>query len=420
MKSYIIEGGKKLEGEVKISGSKNASLPIIASSILNSDITKLYNVPNIHDTQITLKILKLLGCKVKKNNGKIEINSKKMNKKEIPEDLMREMRSTVILAGAILGRFKEVTFSYPGGCDIGARPIDLHLKSFEKLGIKIEEEAGFIKCKTDKIIPADIHLDFPSVGATENIILATVLSDGTTTITNAAMEPEIEDLANILNKMGAKIEGAGTNNIKIIGVKKLKQVGYSIMPDRIEAGTFLCAGAITGGKIKVLNVCPKHLKPVTDKLEEAGCDIEIKKDEMILKAPKRLKPLEIKTMPYPGFPTDLQSIFGAILTISKGTSIIIENIFENRYKYMQELNRMGAKVTIEGKTAIIKGVRKLSGASVNSPDLRGGAALVVAGLVAKGKTKVGNIEYILRGYENLDKKLNGLGANIKIEEVQND
>ena len=296
----------------------------------------------------------------------------------------------------------------------------MHLKAFEKLGIQIEEESGFIKCKAEKIIPADIHLDFPSVGATENIILATVLSNGVTSITNAAMEPEIEDLANILNKMGAKIEGAGTNHIKITGVKKLKQVGYTVMPDRIEAGTFLCATAVTGGKIKVLNVCPKHLVPITDKLQEAGCQIKIKEKEIMLKAPKRLKPLEIKTMPYPGFPTDLQSIFGSILTISKGTSVIIENIFENRYKYMQELKRMGAKVTIEGKTAIIKGVRKLSGAVVESTDLRGGAALVVAGLVAKGKTRVNCIEFILRGYENLDKKLKNLGAIIKIEEVSND
>ena len=263
-------------------------------------------------------------------------------------------------------------------------------------------------------------MDFPSVGATENIILATVFSDGVTSITNAAMEPEIEDLANILNKMGAKIEGAGTNNIKIIGVKNLKQTSYTIMPDRIEAGTFLCTVAVTGGKIKIVNVCPKHLIPVTDKLQEAGCNVEIKKDEIILKAPKRLKPLEIKTMPYPGFPTDLQSIFGAMLTVSKGTSIIIENIFENRYKYMQELNRMGAKATLEGKTAIIKGVRRLSGASVESTDLRGGAALVVAALAAKGKTKVNCIEYILRGYEKFDKKLSNLGAIIKIEEVSND
>ena len=268
-------------------------------------------------------------------------------------------------------------------------------------------------------MPADIHLDFPSVGATENIILATVLSEGITTISNAAMEPEIEDMANILNKMGAKIEGAGTNNIKITGVKKLKEVSYFIMPDRIEAGTFLCAGAVTGGKIKLLNVCPKHLKPVTDKLQEAGCNLEIGKDTIILQAPKRLKQIEIKTMPYPGFPTDLQPIFGGMLSVAKGTSIIVENIFENRYKYIQELNRMGAKITIEGKTAIIKGIRKMSGASVDSSDLRGGAALVISGLAAKGQTRVNCIEYILRGYENFDKKLNNLGANIIIEEVQN-
>ena len=378
MKSYIIEGGKRLEGEVKVSGSKNASLPIIASCILNQNITKLYNVPNIHDTQITLKILKFLGCKVKKNSNKIEINSKCINKIEIPEELMREMRSTVILAGAILARFKEVIFSYPGGCDIGARPIDLHLKAFQKLGIQVEEVSGFIHCKTEKIVGADINLDFPSVGATENIILASIYADGITTISNAAMEPEIEDLAKCLNKMGAKIEGAGTNYIKITGVKKLKSISYSVMPDRIEAGTLLCAGAITGGTVKLLNVCADNLTPVIDKLEEAGCKIEVCNREILLQAPKRLKPIQIKTMPYPGFPTDLQPIFGGMVVVAKGTSIIVENIFENRYKYMTELQRMGAKITIEGKMAVIKGVRKLSGASVNSADLRGGAALVLA------------------------------------------
>ena len=378
MKSYIIEGGKRLEGEVKVSGSKNASLPIIASCILNQNITKLYNVPNIHYTQITLKILKLLGCKVKKNSNKIEINSKSINKIEIPEELMREMRSTVILAGAILARFKEVIFSYPGGCDIGARPIDLHLKAFQKLGIQVEEASGFIHCKTEKIVGADINLDFPSVGATENIILASIYADGITTISNAAMEPEIEDLAKCLNKMGAKIEGAGTNYIKITGVKKLKSISYSVMPDRIEAGTLLCAGAITGGTVKLLNVCADNLTPVIAKLEEAGCKIEVYNREILLQAPKKLKPIQIKTMPYPGFPTDLQPIFGGMVVVAKGTSIIVENIFENRYKYMTELQRMGAKITIEGKMAVIKGVRKLSGASVNSADLRGGAALVLA------------------------------------------
>ncbi len=402
-----------MNGEVNISGSKNASLPIIAGSILNSDITKLYNVPKIRDTQITLDILKILGCKIKRNSGKIEINSKYINKTEIPEYLMRQMRSTVILAGAILGRFKKVTFSYPGGCEIGARPIDLHLAAFKKMGIQVEENAGFIECSCDKIVGADINLDFPSVGATENIILASVLAEGTTTINNAAMEPEIVDLANFLNSMGAKVQGAGTNIIKIIGVKKLKTTSYKIMPDRIEAGTFLCAIAITGGKAKITNVIPEHITPVIHKLQETGCDIDVQKNYVIIDAPKKLKATEIKTMPYPGFPTDLQQIFGSILTVAKGTSVIVENIFENRFKYISELTRMGAKATVEGRTAIITGKRKLFGTNVQGNDLRGGAGLIIAGLAAKGITQVDNIDYVLRGYENLDKKLNMLGANIK-------
>ena len=380
---------------------------------MNSDINRLYNVPKIHDTQITLEILKILGCKIKKNSGKIEINSRYINKTEIPENLMRQMRSTVILAGALLGRFKKVTFSYPGGCEIGSRPIDLHLSAFRKMGIQVEETAGFIKCSCDKITAADINLDFPSVGATENIILAAVLADGTTTINNSAMEPEIIDLANCLNKMGAKIKGAGTNVIKITGVTKLKGTGYKVMPDRIETGTFLCAAAITGGKIKVNNIIPEHVVPVIHKLQEAGCEIEVEKNYIILEAPKKLKAIEIKTMPYPGFPTDMQQIFGAVLCLAKGTSDIIENIFENRFKYRNELIRMGAKIKIEGKTAVITGVRKLSGTTVEGHDLRGGAALILAGLAAKGKTNVENIEYVLRGYENIDRKLNMLGANIK-------
>lgn len=328
---------------------------------------------------------------------------------------MHQMRSTVILAGAILGRFREVRFSYPGGCDIGARPIDLHLKSFEKLGINIVENAGFIICKCDKIIGANIDLDFPSVGATENIILASVYAKGETNITNAAMEPEIVDLANCLNKMGAKIEGAGTSNIKIIGVEKLKDISYTIMPDRIEAGSLLCMIAATGGKAKLNNVITENIVPVINKLEETGCKIEKDKSSIYIEAPKKLKAVDIKTMPYPGFPTDMQSVFASMLTTAKGTSVIIENIFENRYKYIAELQRMGAKATIEGRTAVIHGVRKLNGVNVEATDLRGGAALVIAGLVARGKTRVNNIEYILRGYENLDGKLNKLGAKITKE-----
>lgn len=416
MLSYIIEGGRRLEGEVSVSGSKNASLPILASTILNAGTTKLYNVPDIRDTKITQEILKFLGCKVKKSKNKIEIDSSNITKREIPEHLMHQMRSTVILAGAILARFKEVTFSYPGGCDIGARPIDLHLKSFEKLGINITENAGFIICKCDKIVGSNIDLDFPSVGATENIILASVFAEGETNITNAAMEPEIIDLAKCLNTMGAKIEGAGTSNIKITGVKKLKSISYNVMPDRIEAGSLLCMTAITGGKIKLNNVIIDNIIPVINKLEECGCEIKKQKNSVILKAPKKLKSVDIKTMPYPGFPTDMQSVFASILTVAKGTSVIVENIFENRYRYMSELKKMGAKITVEGKTAVIKGVRRISGAKVASTDLRGGAALVTAALAAKGTTQITNIEYILRGYENLDVKLRKLGANITIVE----
>ena len=415
MSSYIIEGGKKLQGETYVSGSKNASLPIMAASVLNKGITKLYNIPNIHDTQMMIEILKSLGCKVKKNGNKVVIDSSNITKFEIPGNLMREMRSSVILAGGIIGRCKEATFSYPGGCDIGSRPIDLHLKAFEKLGIKVDEQYGKINCSAEEIKGTEINLDFPSVGATENAILAAVLAEGTTVIINAAMEPEIVDLQNFLNRAGAKVEGAGSNIVKIEGVKQLKNVSYNIMPDRIEAGTLLCAAAITGGKIKLNKVNCEHIKPVLDKLQEMGCKIDIQGDIVNLEANKRLKATNIRTMPYPGFPTDMQAIISAVLCVSNGTSVIVENIFENRYKYMQELQRMGAKIKIEGKTAIIKGTRKLYGSSVKATDLRGGASMVLAGLAAKGKTQVDEIKYILRGYECLDTKLNNLGAKITLE-----
>ena len=416
MFSYIIEGGNKLEGTVKISGSKNSALPIIAATILNAGKTTLYNVPNIQDTQMMFKILKLLGGKIEKKNNKTIIDTSKIEKFEIPAELMHKMRSSVILAGALLSKYSKATFSYPGGCDIGARPIDLHLRSFEKLGIKVTQSYGNIICSAEKIKGEKIDLDFPSVGATENAILASVLAEGITTIRNAAMEPEIIDLQNFLNKMGAKVKGAGTNEIQVEGVKHLKDVSYNIMPDRIETGTFLCLAAVTNGKLILENVNPLHISPVIDKLREAECKIDIEKNRISINGTKRLKALDIKTMPYPGFPTDMQSIFAAMLTTAKGTSVIIENIFENRYKYTQELNKMGAKITVEGKSAIIRGVRKIYGADVKATDLRGGAAMVLAGLVAKGKTKIDHIEYILRGYENLDDKLRKIGAKIYINE----
>lgn len=409
---YIIKQTKSLEGIVDISGSKNASLPILAGCILNGGVTKLYNLPNIKDVNTTLTILEKMGCKVEKKKNKVIIDSSKMDKYEIPHEYMKKLRSSVILAGAIIGRFKKATFSYPGGCEIGARPIDLHIESFKKIGINIVEKAGYIICNCDKIDTAEVQLDFPSVGATENLILASILSSGEVIIQNAAMEPEIVDLENFLNKMGAKISGAGTSSIRVVGVKKLADVSYHIMPDRIETGTYLAATSITGGRLELINVCPKHLLPVLDKLEEAGCKLAKDKNKIYIEAKKRIKGIDIKTLPYPGFPTDMQSIFLSALCKASGTSIITENIFENRYKCVSELNRMGAKIKVEGKNAIIKGVKKLYGAEVTAQDLRGGAALVIAGLSAEGETVVSDIEHIERGYEAFDEKLLKIGANI--------
>ncbi len=415
MSRFIIQGGKKLEGEIEISGSKNAALPIIAATVLNAGTTTLYNVPDIQDVNTMFEILKKIGATIKRKNNKIIINTSKIHTYEIPDDLMRQMRSSVILAGALLGKYHKARFSCPGGCDIGSRPIDLHLKGFEKLGVNIKEEYGEIYCDAEKIIGTQIHLDFPSVGATENIILTSCLGEGTTVITNAAREPEIEDMIKYLNKMGAKINGAGTDKVEIVGVKKLSEISYNIMPDRIETGTYLVAGAITNGNIKLLNVNSKHIEPILNKLDEVNCKLNISNNEIEIIAPKRVKAVDIKTMPYPGFPTDMQSIFGALLITAKGTSVITENIFESRYKYTQELIRMGAKINVEGRIAIIKGTKKIQGTNVVATDLRGGASLVIAGLYANGVTQIDNIHYILRGYEKMDEKLKKVGAKIYIE-----
>lgn len=414
MKSYVIEGGKKLIGNVKISGAKNASLPILAATLLNSKDNILYNIPNITDINIMIEILKFLGCKVKRNSGKIVINSRDVIDYSIPETLMRKMRSSVIIAGALISRLKKVEFSYPGGCDIGARPIDLHLEAFKKMGIEVFENGGKIRCESKKIVGNTIDLDFPSVGATENIILVAALAEGTTYINNAAREPEIVDLVKFLNKMGAKIEGEGTGNIKIIGVKTLKSISYNIMPDRIEAGTFLCAAATTSGHIIIDNIQNNALSCVSSKLKDCGCSINISKNSMEIQAPKRLKAVNINTLPYPGFPTDLQQIFVALLLKAKGTSIIVENIFENRFKYLSELRKMGAKYKIEGKTVIIEGIKKLNPTNLTCYDLRGGAAMIIAAIGTKGKTKIDGIEFISRGYENIEKKLISLDADIKV------
>ena len=416
MSKYVIKGENRIEGNAFISGSKNSALPIIAACILNAGSTTLYNVPNIKDTNGMFEILKDLGCDIKKKKNKVIINSANITKFQINDTLMREMRSSVIIAGALLARFRNAVFSYPGGCEIGARPIDLHINGFKKLGINIDESTGYMVCKCDRIVPAEIQLDFPSVGATENLILASVFADGETIIRNVAMEPEIEDLQNFLNRMGANVQGAGSKIIRIKGVKRLKEISYNIMPDRIETGTFLCYAAGTAGKISLMNCNFEHVEPVLNKLEEANCKIYRENNRIILEAPKRLKAVDIQTMPYPGFPTDMQSVFLSTLTTSRGTSVVTENIFENRFRCASELVRMGAKISISSaNTAVVKGVKRLVGREIKASDLRGGAALVGAAIKAKGISVIDNIQYVERGYENFEKKLKDLNIDITKE-----
>lgn len=418
MEAYVVHGGNKLSGTLKIEGAKNAILPILAASLINGDKNVLYNCPDLKDVSTTLNILGLIGCTVNKDKDKVTIDTSKVSTNEIPDRLVREMRSSVIMLGAMLTRHGRVVLSYPGGCEIGTRPIDLHVRALRTLGAKITETGGYLVCEADKIVGTEINLDFPSVGATENIILASVSCEGTTIIRNAAREPEIVDLQNYLNAIGCKISGAGTNIIKIEGVKKFHPVEYKIMPDRIVAGTYLIAAAATYGNIEVTDVIPEHISALIAKLREAGCRINIHKDKVELSAAKKLKAVEaIKTQPYPGFPTDLQAPFLALTTLTSGTSVITENIFENRFKHVGELIRMGAKITTEGRTAVVKGVKKLCGAAVEAKDLRGGAALIIAGLAAEGETKVYNIGHIDRGYEKIDKKLTSLGAGIEKKSI---
>ena len=418
MYRYAIEGSKKLSGTINVSGSKNASLPILAATILNSNESILYNVPEIEDIKITIEILKKLGCKVINQKNILKIDSSNINCTEIPKELMQKLRSSVIIVGALIAKFRNAIFSYPGGCNIGARPIDLHIKYFEKLGIDVKTDENIIYCSCENIKSTTIYLDFPSVGATENLILVSVLGNQEVIIENAALEPEIVDLANFLNKMGAQIFGAGTNKIKITGVKKLNSVEYRIIPDRIEVGTLLVAGAITEGKIELTDVIPEHVLAITSKLQETNCVIKFGTKSIYLEVKEKLKSTNINTMPYPGFPTDMQQIFSSLLSISNGISEVEENIFENRFSFVNELRKMGALIEIDKNKLIITGKENLNGTIVEGTDLRGTAALVIAGLNARGTTYVNNIEFLLRGYENLDKKLNLLGANVRVEEVR--
>lgn len=414
MSKIIIEGGRKIQGELRVGGAKNSVLPILAATVLNGKINIVHDIPKLSDVEVMTKILRAAGCDVKRENGTMVIDSSKLDNHRIPEELVREMRSSIVVLGAMLARCGETIVSYPGGCEIGPRPIDLHLKSLREMGADIEEKHGFLICKTKGLKGCEIQLDFPSVGATENIMLAAVYAEGITIIRNAAREPEIRDLQEFINAMGGKISGAGSNTIKIEGVKELEAVEHTIIPDRIVAGTYLAAAAMTRGEIVLKNVIPEHLQSTIYKLKESGCRILYTHDTIKLIAPDRLRAIEsIKTLPYPGFPTDMQSQIMALMSISDGISIITENIFENRYKHAYELIRMGANIKIDGRVAIIKGVPKLTGATVTANDLRGGAALILAGLVAEGTTIIENAKHIERGYDHIEDYLQLVGAAIK-------
>lgn len=414
MSRYIINGGKRLEGEIESDGSKNSVLPILAASLINGNESVIHNIPELKDVHTLSNVLENIGCKVKYKDRTMVINSKGELNTNIPEKPVKEMRSSIILMGAMLGRFKKVVISYPGGCEIGPRPIDLHLMGLKKLGANITESHGYITCQCDKLIGKEIHLDYPSVGATENIMLAAVSAEGVTIIQNAAREPEIIDLQEFMNKTGANIIGAGSSTIKILGTKKFYNAEHTIIPDRIVAGTFLIAAAITGGTVLLKNVLIDHLKPLMAKLTESGCIIDRFENSIKLKGPKRPNAIDIvRTQPYPGFPTDLQAQFMSLTSVAKGTSIIVETVFENRYKHAEELLKMGAKIKIDGRTAIIRGVKELTGAKLMAKDLRGGAALVLAGLIAEGVTTIENADnHIERGYADFDIKLKKLGAEV--------
>ena len=413
MDKYIINGGNELYGSVDIQTAKNSVLPVLAATVLTDDKVRILYVPNITDVKNMVKILSCLGCKAVYEGNDIIVDSSCADCYEIPRALAHELRSSVFLLGSVISRFHTAKIAYPGGCDIGLRPVDLHLTGLKRLGVEITEENGYIICRCDKLHGNEIMLDCPSVGATENIMLAAVKAEGTTIIKNAAREPEIEDLQNFLNRIGAKVSGAGSGTIRIDGVNKLEGCEYLPIPDRIEAGTFLIGAAMCGGEITAEGAYPENISSLIHKLTENGCKIHINNDKIVLENHKRLASVKsIETQPYPGFPTDLQAQFTALCCICEGHSIVTENLFETRFKYVPELRKMGADITVIDRNAFVRGVEKFKGATVVANDLRGGAALVLAGLAADGRSEVMGISHIDRGYGSLEYKLRNLGADI--------
>ncbi|WBW50118.1 UDP-N-acetylglucosamine 1-carboxyvinyltransferase [Peptoniphilus equinus] len=413
MEKIVVKKSQPLSGRVRTSGAKNAALPILAATLLGTEDIVLEDVPGLRDVDIMIEVLESLGSVVERlGKNRLKINSKGLNGYTTSYDLMGKMRASFLVMGPLLARMGKTVNSLPGGCNIGARPIDLHLKGFEALGAVIEDNVGDITASCDKLKGTTIYLDFPSVGATENIIMAAVLADGETVLENAAQEPEIVDLANFLRKMGAKVVGAGTSTIRIRGVERLGGCTHQIIPDRIEAGTFMVAAAITGGDVTIDNVIVSHIKPVIAKLEEAGCDVT-EGDDSVRVTGRGVKNLKIKTLPYPGFPTDMQAQFMALTTVLNGKSSVKETVFENRFMHADELMKMGAEITIEDREATVIGPAKLRGAKVKATDLRAGAALILAGLVAEGKTEIYDIYHIDRGYEDIEAKFRSLGAHIE-------
>jgi UDP-N-acetylglucosamine 1-carboxyvinyltransferase len=416
LKKITIEGGTPLFGEVHISGAKNSVLPLIAATLLTNGVSLIADSPWLSDVDTMCQVLTHLGARTHFENGELALDTAALSKVEPPCELVRKMRASFLIMGPLLARTGRARMSLPGGCAIGARPIDLHLKGFETMGATITIENGFIEAKADRLQGARIYLDFPSVGATENIMMAASLADGTTLIENAAHEPEIIDLANMLGVMGANIKGAGTNIIRVEGVSSLQPARHTVIPDRIEAGSFLCMAAASGGELILNNVLPEHLQPLLVKLSEMGCSIEVSYDSIHILGPEKITPVDIKTLPYPGFPTDMQAQMMALLTMCQGTAIVTETVFENRFMHAAELVKMGADIKIDGSKALINGVSRLEAAAVAATDLRAGAAMVIAAQMASGASEITGVEHIERGYENLVEKMQQIGARISIGE----